>query len=66
MTDFLKANPFISMNDYLYKLSIAKTTLIANDFTHIQYLSEKQIEKMKEQKAPVISSAQDLMSFLKR
>ncbi len=62
MVDFLKANPFVSMNDYMYNLSIAKIQLMSNDFTHTKYLSEKQKVANKELSRPV----RKLTDFIKR
>lgn len=47
MVDFLKANPFVSMEDYKWKLSVPMIKLMSMDNTHIHYLSEKQTEKRK-------------------
>jgi hypothetical protein len=47
MVDFLKANPFVSMEDYKWKLSVPMIKLMSMDNTHIHYLSEKQAEKRK-------------------
>lgn len=43
MVDFLKAFPFVSMEDYKWKLSVPLIRLMAIDNTHINYLSEKQV-----------------------
>lgn len=48
----------------MYKLSIAKIQIMSNDFTHVEYLSEKQLERIKQAQAPVASSAKDVLSFL--
>lgn len=45
MVDFLKANPFISMEDYKWRLSVPMIKIMAMDNTHINYLSDKQIER---------------------
>lgn len=47
MVDFLKANPFVSMEDYRWKLSVPMIKLMCADNTHIHYLSEKQAKKRK-------------------
>lgn len=49
MTDYLKANPFISRNEYLWELSIPYIMISSYDTTHIEYLSEEQAEKNKEE-----------------
>lgn len=61
MVDFLKANPFVSMESYKWELSVPMIKIMSSDNTHIHYLSEKE-EKMKN--AKVINSAEDLMSDL--
>jgi len=43
MVDFLKAFPFVTMEDYKWKLSVPMIRLMAIDNTHINYLSEKQV-----------------------
>ena len=45
MVDFLKANPFVSMEDYKWRLSVPMMKIMAMDNTHINYLSDKQIER---------------------
>lgn len=45
MVDFLKANPFVSMDDYLWKYSVPYLRLMAVDNTRVIYLSEEQAKK---------------------
>ena len=45
MVDFLKANPFVSMEDYKWGLSVPMIKIMTMDNTHINYLSDKQIER---------------------
>lgn len=47
MVDFLKANPFMSMEDYLWKYSIPMIKIMGMDNTHVNYLTEKQVEDRK-------------------
>lgn len=42
MVDFLKANPFVSMEDYRWGLSVPMIKLMMYDNTHVHYLSEKE------------------------
>lgn len=42
MVDFLKAYPFVSMEEYKWGLSVPMIKLMSMDNTHIHYLSEKQ------------------------
>lgn len=47
MVDFLKANPFMTMEDYLWKYSIPMIKIMGMDNSHVNYLSEKQSENRK-------------------
>ena len=47
MVDFLKANPYVSMEDYLWKYSVPYLRLMAADNTRVHYLSDKQVEQRK-------------------
>lgn len=47
MVDFLKANPFMTMDDYLWKYSIPMIKIMGMDNTHVNYLTEKQVEDRK-------------------
>ena len=42
MVDFLKANLFMTMEDYLWKYSIPMIKIMGMDNSHVNYLSEKQ------------------------
>jgi hypothetical protein len=61
MMDFLRSNPFVTMEDYKWKLSVPMIRLMSADFTHIEYLSEKE-QKMRG--AVVVNSAEDLLNDL--
>lgn len=61
MVDFLKANPFVSMEDYKWGLSVPMIKIMSMDNTHIHYLSEKQAQR---KNATVISNAEDLLNDL--
>lgn len=45
MSEWLKAHPSWTERDYLYKLSRAKITLIAADYTHSVMLDKEKKEK---------------------
>ena len=45
MVDFLKANPYVTMDDYLWKLNPCLIKLMAMDNTRVHYLSEKAAKK---------------------
>jgi hypothetical protein len=47
MADFLKAFPFVTMEDYLWKYSIPMIRVMSGDATHTLYLSEKQAKDYK-------------------
>lgn len=61
MVDFLKANPFVSMEDYKWKLSSPMIRIMSCDATHINYLSEKQASM---KNATIINSAEELINDL--
>ena len=61
MVDFLKANPFVSMEDYKWKLSVPMIKLMSYDNTRVHYISEKQAQR---KNAVIIDSADDLMNDL--
>ena len=42
MVDFLKANPFMTMDDYLWKYSIPMIKIMGMDNSHVNYLTESQ------------------------
>lgn len=47
MVDFLKANPFMTMDDYLWKYSIPMIRIMGMDNSHVNYLSEKEAQNRK-------------------
>ena len=61
MVDFLKANPFVTMEDYKWGLSVPMIRLMISDNTRIHYMSEKEAKK---ENAVVINDADDLMNDL--
>lgn len=61
MVDFLKANPFVTMEQYKWGLSVPMIKIMSMDNTHVHYLSEKQSKK---KNATVINSAEDLLNDL--
>lgn len=61
MVDFLKANPFVTMDDYKWGLSVPMIRLMISDNTRIHYMSEKE---SKMENAVVINDADDLMNDL--
>ena len=61
MVDFLKANPFVTMDDYKWKLSVPMIRLMISDNTRIHYMSENEAKK---EGAVIINDAEDLMNDL--
>lgn len=61
MFDFLKAFPSVTMNQYMWEMTVPQILLAQHDTTHIEYLSE---EQAKTQKTKVINSAEDLINDL--
>ena len=61
MVDFLKANPFVTMEEYKWGVSVPMIRLMSIDNTRVHYLSEKQAQ---EKNATKIDSAEDLMNDL--
>lgn len=47
MVDFLKAYPALTIDDYLWKLSVPLIRLMRFDNTHLEHLSDKEIERRK-------------------
>ena len=61
MVDFLKANPFITYEQYRWGLSIPMIRIMSADNTRIHYLSEKEAKK---KNAVRFDSAEALMNDL--
>jgi len=49
MVDFLKANPYMTMEEYQWKYSIPMIKIMGMDNSHVNYLSKKEIERRKGQ-----------------
>lgn len=47
MFDFLKAYPSVTMEQYMWKMSVAQIALAKYDTTHIEYLSDEQVKRNK-------------------
>lgn len=50
MMDYLKAHPGVTMEEYMWKLSVPFIKITSYDTTHVLYLSEKQAEARKAKK----------------
>lgn len=47
MVDFLKNNPYVSMDDYMWKLNPCLIKLMTIDNTRVHYLTDKERERKK-------------------
>lgn len=61
MIDFLKNNPSVTREQYLWEWTVPQIKLASYDFTHIKYLSEKEKER---KKTKVMNSAEDILNDL--
>ena len=61
MVDFLKANPYVTMEDYMWKMNPCLIRLMSVDNTRVHYLSEKESKK---KSAIVIDDANALLNDL--
>lgn len=61
MIDFLKANPYVTKEEYLWKWTIPQIKIASFDFTHNEYLEE---EDKKMRNIRQIRNARDMMQFL--
>jgi hypothetical protein len=50
MMDYLKAHPGVTLNQYMWELSVPFIKITSYDTTHVLYLSEKQAEARKAKK----------------
>ena len=47
MVDFLKNNPYVSLEDYMWKMNPCLIKLMSIDNTRVHYLSDKEKERRK-------------------
>ena len=47
MVDFLKANPYMTIEDYQWRYSIPMIKIMGLDNSHVNYLSKKESERRK-------------------
>lgn len=65
MIDFLKANPYVSREEYLWKWTVPQILLASYDFSHIEYLSEEQAKEEKKRSNSVrVNNVMDFMNDL--
>lgn len=60
MIDFLRANPWCSREEYMWEMTIPQIKLASIDFSHVEYLSDKQ---NKNSAGKVINSGDDLKNM---
>lgn len=61
MTDFLRQNPFVSKEEYLWEWTVPQIKLSSFDYTHVIYFNEKDAKK---RHAKRIESGEDLLNDL--
>lgn len=44
MVDFLKNYPYVTIDEYKWRLNPAMVKVMQYDFTHVNYLSESEVE----------------------
>ena len=65
MIDFLRANPYVSREEYLWKWTIPQVKLASLDYSHVEYLTEEQAKVEKNRKNAVhIDNVMDLVNDL--
>ena len=47
MIDFLRQNPYVTKEEYMWKWTVPQIKLASHDFTHVVYLTDKDIENSK-------------------
>ena len=45
MVDFLRANPYVTREEYMWQWTVPQIRIASADFTHVRYLSEKQMKR---------------------
>lgn len=60
MIDFLRSNTWCSQEEYKWQMSIPQVHLASMDFTHIEYLSDKD---KKDDNTVVVNGADDLRNL---
>ena len=72
MIDFLRANTWCSQEEYKWQMTVPQVPLASMDFTHIEYLSDKEKKdnkkknnkkKNKAKNATVINGAEDFKNL---
>lgn len=67
MIDFLRANTWCSQEEYKWQMTVPQIRLASMDFTHIEYLSDKEKKdnkkKNKAKSTTVINGAEDFKNL---
>lgn len=63
MVDFLKTNPYVTREEYMWEWSVPQINLASYDFTHIRYLTEKE-RKLRKNKAKLTRSYDNPRDFV--
>lgn len=65
MIDFLRANPYVTREEYLWQWTIPQIKLASYDFSHVEYLSEAQAKKEKARRNTIVfDNPMDLVNDL--
>lgn len=65
MVDFLKANPYVTREEYMWEWTIPQIRLASYDFTHVEYLSDNESKKKKKNaNTKTINTAEELFNDL--
>ena len=65
MVDFLKANPYVTREQYMWEWTIPQIRLATYDYTHVNYLSEEEAKAVKRaSKVKSYDNPQDLVNDL--
>ncbi len=64
MIDFLKNNPSVTKDEYLWQWTIPQIRLASYDFTHVKYLHKDEKKKKDNQATQTFNSADDLLNDL--
>lgn len=67
MIDFLRANTWCSQEEYKWQMTVPQVRLASMDFTHIEYLSDKERKDNKKinkaKNTTVINGAEDFKNL---
>lgn len=65
MVDFLKANPYVTREQYMWEWTVPQIYLATYDYTHVNYLSEEEAKAAKKAaKVKVVNNPMDLVNDL--